>query len=326
MEKYDVIIIGAGPVGLMCGIECKQRELSHLILDKGVLVNSIYHFPTNMTFFSTSKKLEIGNVPFISHTEKPTRREALEYYRRVYDSWDLNAKFYHPVDRIERNKAGFRIDSKGQSFLSSAVIVCTGFYGIPKLMNIPGEKLSKVFHYYKEVHPFIGQKVAVIGSANSACDVAMELYHKGADVTMVIRQPEISERVKYWIKPNIENRIKEGSIKAYFNSTVEEIKEKSLLISTPSGSESIENDFVLAMTGYQPDFEFLKTIGVHLSNDEVMKPMTNEDTLETNVPGLYVAGVIMAGMQTSKVFIENSMDHAVMITNHIKANLIPAVH
>jgi len=321
MSKYDVIIIGAGPVGLMCGIECKKRGLSHLILDKGVLVNSIYHFPTNMTFFSTSKKLEIGDVPFISHTEKPTRREALEYYRRVHDTWDLNTRFYIPVDSLTKTDTGFTIQSKEDSFDCSSVIICTGFYGIPKLMNIPGEELAKVFHYYKEVHPFIGQKVAVIGSANSACDVAMELYHKGADVTMVIRQSEINERVKYWIKPNIENRIKEGSIKAYFDSIVDEIKPKALCITTPEGKQEIENDFVLAMTGYQPDLAFLQSIGVQLTDDEIMKPITDDDTLETNVSGLYVAGVVMAGMRTSQVFIENSMDHAVMITNHIKSRI-----
>jgi len=321
MSKYDVIIIGAGPVGLMCGIECKKRGLSHLILDKGVLVNSIYHFPTNMTFFSTSKKLEIGDVPFISHTEKPTRREALEYYRRVHDTWDLNTRFYTPVDSLTKTDTGFTIQSKEDSFDCSSVIICTGFYGIPKLMNIPGEELAKVFHYYKEVHPFIGQKVAVIGSANSACDVAMELYHKGADVTMVIRQSEINERVKYWIKPNIENRIKEGSIKAYFDSIVDEIKPKALCITTPEGKQEIENDFVLAMTGYQPDLAFLQSIGVQLTDDEIMKPITDDDTLETNVSGLYVAGVVMAGMRTSQVFIENSMDHAVMITNHIKSRI-----
>jgi len=186
-------------------------------------------------------------------------------------------------------------------------------------MNIPGENLEKVFHYYKEVHPFIGQKVVVIGSANSACDVAMELYHKGAEVTMVVRQLQLSERVKYWIKPNIENRIKEGSIKVYFNSTVDEIKEKSINLTTPDGPKEIDNDFVLAMTGYRPDFEFLKHLGIELSNDGVSKPVHNEVTLETNVKGLYVAGVIMAGLHTSKIFIENSMDHAVKITDHIKS-------
>ena len=319
MDQYDVIIIGGGPVGLMCAIECKKRNLTHLILERGVLVNSIYHFPSNMTFFSTSKKLEIGEVPFISHTEKPTRREALEYYRRVYDSWQLNAKFYHPVDQVQKTSDGFSIQSKGHTFKSKALIVSTGFYGIPKLMNIPGEQLDKVFHYYTEVHPFIDQKVAVIGSANSACDVAMELYHKGADVTMIIRQPKISERVKYWIKPNIENRIKEGSIKAYFNSTVDEIKTDRLSINTPKGKLELENDFVLAMTGYRPDFDFLQELGIQLSADEVSKPVHNEDTLETNVPSLYVAGVIMAGNHTSKIFIENSMEHAIKITEHIKS-------
>lgn len=316
-KEYDVIIIGGGPVGLTCAIECSKRGFSHLILEKGVLVDSLFHFPTNMTFFSTSQKLEIGDVPFISHTEKPTRREALEYYRRVFSFWNLNVRFYHKVESIEKSDNRFLVKAGGKTFSSKYTIISTGFYGQPRLMNVPGEELDKVYHYYTEVHPFIGQKVAVIGSANSACDVALELYHKEAEVTMIIRQPGISERVKYWIKPNIENRIKEGSIKVYFNTTVKEIKENHIVISSPQGELLLENDFVLAMTGYQPNFEFLKKIGIQLSEDEIKKPIHNPDTLETNVAGIYVAGVINAGLNTSKIFIENSMDHATKILDHI---------
>ncbi|MBT8220580.1 MAG: YpdA family putative bacillithiol disulfide reductase [Bacteroidia bacterium] len=320
MEETDVIIVGAGPVGLTCAIECKKRGLNHLILEEGMLVNSLFHFPTNMTFFSTSQKLEIGGVPFISHTEKPTRREALEYYRRVCSSWELNLLTYHKVDSIQRKNSQFEIQAKKKKFRSKYVIISTGFYGKPRLLDIPGEELDKVFHYYTEVHPFIGQKVAVIGSANSACDVALELFHKDAEVTMIIRQPSISERVKYWIKPNIENRINEGSIKAYFNSNVKEIHEDQLDIITPDGEISIKNDFVLAMTGYRPDFDFLQQLGIQLSEDEIKKPVHDPATLETNVKGMYVAGVINAGLQTSKIFIENSMDHATKIFDHIMAS------
>ena len=274
-----------------------------------------------MTFFSTSQKLEIGDVPFISHLEKPTRRESLEYYRRVYESWDLNVQLYTLVKGIKGKHGDFQIETNHEAVYAKTIIVATGFYGKPKLMNIPGEDLPKVYHYYKEVHPFIGQKVAVIGAANSACDVAMELYHKGAEVTMIVRQSELSPRVKYWIKPNIENRIKEGSIKAFFDSNVIEIKPDSIAIRTPEGLQNIPNDFVLAMTGYTPDFDFLSTIGISLSDDEVMAPIHNAETLETNRKGLYVAGVINAGMHTSKIFIENSMDHAVRIVDHIDQNI-----
>lgn len=315
---YDLLIVGAGPIGMTVGIEAKKAGLDYLIIEKGMLVNTVFHFPTNMTFFSTSKLLEIGGVPFISHGEKPTRREALEYFRRVQDQWDLNIRFYERVGKIERTGDNFRINSSKWDYKARNVVIATGFYDHPHLLDVPGESLSKVRHYYDEPHPYVGQKVAVIGAANSACDVALELFHKGSEVTMIIREPELSSRVKYWIKPNIENRIREGSIKAWFNSHVKEIREDEIEIRTPEGEVVIENDFVLAMTGYEPDFEFLSKVGVEWNNDDDRELVYDPATHQTPLPGLYVAGVVCGGMRTNKFFIENAMDHAVKIIQSIE--------
>jgi thioredoxin reductase (NADPH) len=316
---HDLIIIGAGPIGMTCAIEAKRASLDALLIEKSMLVNTLFHFPTNMTFFSTSLLLEIGDVPFVSHDEKPTRRESLEYYRRVYESWKLNAHFYEEVLDVEKQNDHFTVITNKSTYTCKAVVVATGFYDIPVMMNVPGEDLSKVLHYYDEPHPYVDQKVAVIGSANSACDVALELWHKGAEVTMIIRQPYISDRVKYWIKPNIENRIKEGSIKAYFNSSVSSITEKTIEVQTPEGPISILNDFVFAMTGYQPNFEWLEKIGITLTNQPETEIVYNPDTHETNIPGLFVAGVVCGGMCTNKFFIENARDHADKIIRKIIA-------
>lgn len=315
---YDLIIIGAGPIGMTCAIEAKRAGLDALIIDKGMLVNTLFHFPTNMTFFSTSLLLEIGDVPFVSHDEKPTRRESLEYYRRVYESWKLNTHFYEEVLDVKKEGQRFKVSTTKETYHSKAVVVATGFYDLPVMMNVPGEELPKVMHYYDEPHPYVDQKVAVIGSANSACDVALELWHKGADVTMIIREAVINDRVKYWIKPNIENRIKEGSIKAYFNSRVSSITEKTLEIITPDGPVSILNDFVFAMTGYQPNFAWLEKIGIELTNQPDTEIVYNVDTHETNVPGIFVAGVVCGGMCTNKFFIENARDHAEKIIRKLK--------
>ncbi|MBL0007691.1 MAG: YpdA family putative bacillithiol disulfide reductase [Saprospiraceae bacterium] len=315
---YDLIIIGAGPIGMTCAIEAKRAGLDALIIDKGMLVNTLFHFPTNMTFFSTSLLLEIGDVPFVSHDEKPTRRESLEYYRRVYESWKLNAHFYEEVLDVKKIGQQFKVSTTKETYHSKAVVVATGFYDLPVLMNVPGEELPKVLHYYDEPHPYVDQKVAVIGSANSACDVALELWHKGADVTMIIREAVINDRVKYWIKPNIENRIKEGSIKAYFNSRVSSITEKTIEIITPDGPVSIPNDFVFAMTGYQPNFAWLEKIGIELTNQPDTELVYNPETHETNVPGIFVAGVVCGGMCTNKFFIENARDHAEKIIRQLK--------
>ncbi len=315
---YDIIIIGAGPIGLCCAIEAQKKGLSVLILEKGVLVNSIYNFPTNMTFFSTSKLLEIGGVPFISHNDKPTRAEALEYYRRVVDTWDLNMITFCEVQSLKRGKDdNYEVETLKGVFKAKNVIVSTGFYDTARLMNVPGETLPKVKHFYDDAHPYVGKKVLVVGAANSACDIALELFHKNAEVTMVIRSTEINPRVKYWIKPNILNRIKEGSIKAYFKTNIKEIKNTSVVLQTPTGQVVLKNDFVLAMTGYQPDYSLFRKLGIPISTEVYKEPLHNPTTLETELPNVYIAGVIKSGMKTSTYFIENSRDDALKIIDAI---------
>lgn len=317
-EAVDVLIVGAGPIGLACGIECEKASLSYVIVDKGCLVNSLYNYPRNMTFFSTSDRLEIGEVPFISHNPKPTRPEALEYYRRVASSWKLNTRLYERIEEVNKGKDNFTLHSSRRTYQAKNLIIATGFYDLPYMLNAPGEDLSKVKHYYDEPHPYYDMDVAVVGAANSAVDVALEVYRKGAkSVTMVIREEEINPRVKYWVKPDIDNRIAEGSIKAYFESNITRIEEHSIDIQTPKEQLTIPNDFVLAMTGYQPDFSFLKHVGVEIGNDEFKTPVYNEQTMETNVPGVYLAGVICGGLKTNAWFIENSREHAEIIINHI---------
>lgn len=315
--KYDVIIIGAGPIGLACGIAAQKRKLNYLVIEKGCLVNSLFHYPTNMVFFSTSERLEIGEVPFISHGVKPTRREALEYYRRVKTSWALNVNLYEEVKKVEGEKGNFKIVTDKGNYNSSNVIISTGFFEKENLMRVPGEHLSKVKHYYDEPHPYAEQKVAVIGGGNSAVDVALETFRCGADVTMILRKDKLEKNVKYWVRPDIENRINEGSIKAYFNSNLIEIREKEIDIETPDGKVTIENDFVMAMTGYHPDFEFLKNAGIQIKGRGMLTPQHNEDTFETNVKGIFLAGVVCGGMQTGKWFIENARYHADVIMEQL---------
>lgn len=318
-QSYDIIIIGAGPIGLACGLHAKANGLRYLIIEKGCLVNSLFNYPVNMTFFSTADRLEIGNIPFMSRSPKPTRDEALEYYRKVAVSAGLNIHLFEEVDRIERADDLFSLKTVKRTYKAKNIIVSTGFYGKPYMMNVKGEELQKVTHYYDDPHFYAFQKVLVIGANNSAVDAALETWHKGAQVTMVIRGSEIGERVKYWIKPDIENRIREGSIKTYFNSTVAEIREHEVDIQTPDGLVTVENDKVIAMTGYKPDLAFLENMGIELSDDEVCKPNYDEDTHETNIKGIYLAGVICGGMNTHSLFIENSRDHAEKIVTHISS-------
>lgn len=315
---YDVIIIGAGPIGLSCGIEAEKRNLNYLIIEKGCLVNSIYNYPTNMVFFSTSERLEIGEVPFISHGAKPTRTEALEYYRRVKSSWNLKVNLYEAVTGIEGEINEFIVVTDKAEYFSKNIIISTGFFDYPNLMNIPGEDLPKVRHYYDEPHPYVDQKIVVVGGGNSAVDVALETYRRGSDVTMVIKKDKLEENVKYWVRPDIENRIAEGSIKAYFNSTIKKIKEKEVIINSPDGEVLLTNDFVLAMTGYHPDFDFLNSCGINILQEPGKTPAYKGDSFETNKPGIYLAGVVCGGMDTGKWFIENSRDHAEKIFNNIE--------
>jgi len=312
----DMLVIGAGPIGLNCGIRCVESGLSHVIVDRGVLVNSLYNYPLNMTFFSTSERLEIGNVPFISHSPKPTRSEALEYYRRVALHWRLDVRLYEEVLSVELTANGFRTITSRGVWHSKAVVIATGFYDIPNLMQVSGEHLPKVHHYYREHHPYFGQRIIVVGAANSAVDVALETSRKGADVTMVIREEAIRESVKYWVRPDIENRIRNGEIKAFFGSEITDIREKEVELLTPHGIITVENDFVLAMTGYLPDFGFLQKCGIRLGSDTHRTPEHHPETMETNVPGLYLAGVICGGLQTNKWFIENSREHSDKIIRH----------
>jgi thioredoxin reductase (NADPH) len=307
----DLIIIGAGPIGLSCGIEAKKNNLEYLIIDKGMLVNSIFNYPTNTTFFSTSDKLEIGDIPFISHNVKPTRTEALEYYRRVSNSWELNLSLYNEVLKIKNENDYFSITTQNGKFESRNIVICTGFYDIPYLLNIPGENLDKVLHYYNESHPYYQMDIAIVGAGNSAVDVALDTYRKGAkSVTMVIRENEVGENIKYWVKPDIMNRINNKEIQAYFNSEITEIKEKSITVKTPEKNLELKNDFVLAMTGYQPNYNLLENLNVEILDDEFKTPSYNEKTMKTNIEGVFLAGVICGGLKTNKWFIENSRDHA----------------
>lgn len=318
--ELDIFIIGAGPIGLACGLEAQEAGFSYLIVDKGCLVNSLYHYPLNMTFFSTSEKLEIGGVPFVSTQAKPTRSEALEYYRRVADSKNLHLNLFEEVFSVVEERGKYTIHTSRQTYQARHVIVAIGFYDIPNLLQVPGESLAKVKHYYFDPHFYYKQKVLVVGANNSSADVALETWRKGADVTMVIREAELG-RIKYWTKPDLENRIKEGSIRTYFQSHITHISEKEVIIQTPEGTLTILNDYVLAMTGYQPNFSFLHKLGLELSPDSKKYPFYNLDTMETNLPNIYLAGVICGGMDTHIWFIENSRVHAGQIINSIKKKI-----
>jgi thioredoxin reductase (NADPH) len=319
----DAVIVGAGPTGLACGIELKRRGLSAVMIDKGCVVNSLYHYPTNMVFFTTPELLEIGDIPMTSLNEKPVRTEALKYYRRVAEYYDLDIRQYQRVEKITGEDGAFvthSVDSHGcaHQYESRKVILAMGYYDVPNKLNIPGEDLPKVIHYYKEAHPYYNHDVLVIGAKNSAAIAALELWWTGARVTLVHRGAEIHGNVKYWIKPNIENRIKNLEIPAYFNSTVEEIREDSVRLSTPQGEVTLKNDFVFAMTGYRPDTEFLAAHGIEF-DAETGRPNTNPETLESDRKGMYLAGVLVAGMHTNEIFIENGRFHGKTIAEAIAA-------
>ncbi|MTH16789.1 YpdA family putative bacillithiol disulfide reductase [Flavobacterium sp. LC2016-01] len=318
MTDYDLIIVGGGPIGLACAIEAQKKNLRYLIIEKGAIVNSIFNYPLYMTFFSTAERLEIGDIPFNCLAPKPGRQEALEYYRNIHRYFNFSINLFEKVTGIEKKgKNHFEIVTDKNIYNSKNVVIATGFYDIPISMNVKGEELSKVRHYYKEAHEYAFRNVLIVGANNSSVDAALECWRKGANVTMVIRKNEINNRVKYWVKPDIENRIAEGSIKAYFESNITEIRETEIEIETPEGKVTIENDFVLALTGYKPDLNFLENCGIQLSDDELKIPVYNAETMETNVEGLFLAGVVCGGMQTHKWFIENSRIHAKMIVDYI---------
>ncbi len=314
---YDVIIIGAGPIGIACGIAAKNNNLSHLIIEKGCLVNSLYNYPINMTFFSSSERLEIEEIPFVTTNPKPKRAEALEYYRRVHDKYKLNTCLFEEVLACNKNEGVFEIKTSKAQYIAKHVIVATGFYDIPMYLNIPGENLPKVSHYYKDPHYYAGMNVVVVGASNSSIDAALETYRKGAKVTLVVRGTDISHRVKYWVRPDILNRISEGSIDVYFESNLSAIRQNEVVISTPKGDVTIPNDFVLALTGYRPNFELLRKFSINVPDEECMIPEHNPETMETNIEGLYLAGVVCGGLNTHLWFIENSRIHAIMIMDSI---------
>jgi thioredoxin reductase (NADPH) len=324
-ESFDTLIVGAGPTGLACGIELQQRGVRAVIIEKGCVVNSIYHYPTNMTFFTTPELLEIGNIPMTSLNEKPNRHEALKYYRRVADHYHLDVHQYERVERIAGEDNAFEVhttDRLGCARLYRArkIVLATGYYDVANMLNVPGEELPKVLHYYKEPHPYYNQDVAVVGAKNSAAIAALELHWTGARVTLIHRGDAISNRVKYWIKPNIENRIKNGEIRAYFRSSIKEIFADSIRVTTPDGEITLKNDFVFALVGYRPDLEFLRDTGITLEQ-ETQRPRTNPETLESERPGIYLAGVIVAGMHTNEIFIENGRFHGQLIASSIASKL-----
>lgn len=314
---HDVLVIGAGPVGLACAIEAGRHGLTSIVIEKGALVNSLQGYPPGMEFFSTPELIEIGGYPFPVKGYKPTREEAIEYYRGVAQRERLELRLYERVRAVEGSAGAFTVDTDKGSHPARAVVVVTGFFDRPNLLNVPGESLPKVTHYYREPYAFIGQKVAVIGAKNSAAKAALDCYRHGAEVTLVVRSAALSDSVKYWIRPDLENRIREGSIKAWFDTQVLEIRDRSLRLRAPEGEREVDNDWVLAMTGYQPDFAFLESLGVTFADDGARTPIYDETTFQTERAGLYIAGTVCGGYRTNRWFIENGRFHAQQIAKHI---------
>ena len=324
-DHFDVLVIGAGPTGMACAIEAQRAGFTSALVDKGCLVNSLFHYPANMVFFTTPELLEIGDIPFTTANQKPNRSEALEYYRKVAQHYQLDVRQYQRVASVTGYDGAFRIETQDlrghdHEYVARKIVVATGYYDRPNYMGIPGEDLPKVMHYYKDPHPYFDMDVLVIGAKNSASIAALELWRRGSRVTMVHRGPEIHRNVKYWIKPDIENRIKNGEVTAYFNSCVLEIRSEEVRLKTPEGERMLKNDFVFALTGYHPDYEFLESLGIELTRPE-MRPVCDLHTFESNVPGIYVAGVVVSGARTSEIFIENGRFHGKQIADDLKTKL-----
>jgi thioredoxin reductase (NADPH) len=324
-ETFDALVVGAGPTGLACGIELQRRGVRTVVIEKGCVVNSIYHYPTHMTFFTTPELLEIGDIPMTSLNDKPNRTEALKYYRRVAGHYRLDIRQYERVDRIAGEDNRFQVfttDRLGcpRTYEVRKIVLATGYYDVPNLLHAPGEELPKVFHYYKEAHPYYNHDVAVVGGKNSAAIAALELLWTGARVTLIHRGPGLSDSVKYWIKPNLENRIKSGEVRAYFDSRVLEILPDSIRVATPQGEVSLRNDFVFALIGYRPDLTFLSAAGIEIE-PETRRPRSDPRTLESERRGIYLAGVIVAGMNTNEIFIENGRHHGCLIAESISSVL-----
>lgn len=322
---FDVLVIGAGPTGMACAIEAQRAGFRSVLVDKGCLCNSLFHYPSHMTFFTTSELLEIGDIPFPSPNAKPTRNEALEYYRKVAMHYRLDVRAYHRVEQVTGEDLKFQVQTRDQFgrlrvLATRKIVVATGYYDLPNLMKVPGEELPKVLHYYDDPHPYYGLDVLVIGGKNSAAIAALELWRHGARVTLMHRGPSMHRHVKYWILPDVENRIKNGEITAWFNSSVTRIDADSVVLSTPEGERILRNDYVLAMTGYRPDFEFLESLGVRIEG-EYRCPACDPHSLESNVPGIYLAGVIIAGDRTNEIFIENGRFHGHQIAEDLKQRL-----
>ena len=329
-EVFDMLVIGAGPTGLACAIEAKRAGFKAVLIDKGCLCNSLFHYPAHMTFFTTPELLEIGDMPFSSPNQKPNRMEALEYYRKVAEHYALDVRQYETVVSVAGSDGDFIVHTADRferkiKRRARKLVIATGYYDLPNYLNIPGEELSKVRHYYHEPHPFFGLDVVVIGGKNSAAIAALDLWRHGAKVTLVHRGPEMHRHVKYWILPDINNRVKNGEIAAYFNSSVIEVREDDLTIATPEGPLTIPNHFVFALTGYHPDFSFIERLGVKLDDENDRCPVCDPATLESNAPGIYLAGVIVAGERTNEIFIENGRFHGKQIADDLKVKLAVAV-
>ena len=318
----DVAIIGAGPVGIACAVAAKRGGLTSCVIDKGSIVNSLIGYPTQMEFFSTPDLIEVGDHPFPTSRYKPTREEALDYYSGVAARENLNCSLYNPIEDIFGNVGQFEVSGQRENIFARRVIVATGFFDVPVLMDVPGEDLPKVIHYYKEPYSFFGQRVAVVGAKNSAAKAALDCHRHHADVTLIIRGDDLSQSVKYWLRPDLQNRIQRGEIKAHFGSVVTEISPDSITIADRGGSQTdLPNDFVLAMTGYRPDFEMLETWGLTFADDEARTPIFDAGSFETEREGVYIAGTVCGGLHTSRWFIENGREHAAVIAQHIKQTL-----